>query len=125
MKVFAHGSYRFPHYTRLIWRCGIALMLIARSVAPALACTPPPGGLANHHNRAARSGGRRGARGHYEQMSATNFQDDTATISVLRYFKGSGPATVTITGFGPGALCRSFVQASDHWIFFAKGDPAR
>jgi hypothetical protein len=57
-------------------------------------------------------------------MTATNFQDDTATISVLRYFKGSGPATVSITGFGPGALCRSFVQVGDHWIFFAKGDPS-
>ena len=47
------------------------------------------------------------------QMTSVNLQDDTATITVRRYFKSSGPATVTITNFGAGALCRSFVQVGD------------
>lgn len=48
----------------------------------------------------------------------------TATVEVDRYYKGSGPAEVTITGFGEGSDCLSPVNEGDHLIFYATGDPA-
>jgi hypothetical protein len=108
----------------LRWRCGIALLLSALSAASALACTPPPGGLPVFTIAQRVQAADVVLEGTVTQMAAINFQDDTATIAVQRYFKGSGPASVTITNFGPGALCRSSVQVGEHWIFFAKGDPS-
>jgi hypothetical protein len=123
MKVFAHGSWQIARRTRPIWACGIALVLSALSVASALACTPPPGGLPVFTIAQRVQAADVVLEGDVTQMSAINFQNDTATISVTRYFKGSGSANVTITNFGPTSLCRSPVQVGDHWIFFAKGDP--
>ena len=123
MKVLAHGNRQFAPRPRLIWHSGIALLLSALSVASALACTPPPGGLpvftVAQRVRAADVV----LEGTVTQMTKINMPDDTATISVQRYFKGSGPASVTITGFGPTSLCRSPVHAGEQWIFYAKGDP--
>jgi hypothetical protein len=106
----------------LIWRFGIALVL-GLLPAMALACTPPPGGLPVFTIAQRVQAADVVLEGDITQMTATNFKDDTATISVQRYFKGSGPASVTITNFGPSSLCRSPVHAGEHWIFFAKGDP--
>ncbi|MEP7115426.1 MAG: hypothetical protein ABI862_19340 [Ilumatobacteraceae bacterium] len=108
----------------LVWRCGIALLLSALAAAPALACTPPPGGLPVFTIAQRVKAADVVLEGTVAQMTSVNLQNDTATITVQRYFKDSGPATVTITNFGSGALCRSFVQVGDHWIFFAKGDPS-
>ena len=94
------------------------------SAAPALACTPPPGGLPHYTIAQRVQAADVVLEGIVAQTTSVNLQDDTATITVQRYFKGSGPASATITNFGPGALCRSFVQVGDHWIFFAKGDPS-
>jgi hypothetical protein len=104
------------------WRCGIALLLSVLSAASALACTPPPGGLPVFTIAQRVQAADVVLQGTVTQMTAINFQNDTAAIAVQRYFKGTGPASVTITNFGPGSLCRSFVQVGDHWIFFAKGD---
>lgn len=113
-----------PSQLRLVLSCGIALVLCLLSVASALACTPPPGGLPIIPIAQRVQAADVVLEGTVTQMSATNFQDDTATISVLRYFKGSGPITVTITGFGLGALCRSFVQAGDRLShLIAEADP--
>jgi len=106
----------------LICRCGVALLL-GLLPAAALACTPPPGGLPIFTIAQRVQAADVVLEGDVTQMTAINFQNDTATISVTRYFKGSGPASVTITNFGPGALCRSQVDVGDHWLFFAKGDP--
>jgi hypothetical protein len=48
----------------------------------------------------------------------------TATVAVDVYYKGSGPAEVTITGFGQGPDCLSPVAKGDYLIFYATGDPA-
>jgi hypothetical protein len=108
----------------LRWHCSIALLLSALSAASALACTPPPGGLPVFTIAQRVQAADVVLEGTVAQMSAINFQNDTATITVQRYFKSTGPASVTITNFGPGSLCRSFVQVGGHWIFFAKGDPS-
>jgi hypothetical protein len=120
MRSIHQFTFRLP----LGWRCGIALVLSGLSAAPALACTPPPGGLPVFTIAQRVQAADVVLEGAVTQMTSVNGQDDTATITVQRYFKGSGPAAVTITNFGTHALCRSFVQAGDHWIFFAKGDPS-
>jgi Agrin NtA domain len=124
MNMHAHGVQQFTCRRHLIWHCGIALLLSALSVASALACTPPPGGLPVFTIAQRVQAAEVVLQGTVTQLTAINVQNDTATITVQRYFKGSGPATVTITNFGPSSLCRSAVQVGDHWIFFAKGDPS-
>lgn len=108
-------------------RHGSALALgvvLALWVAPALACTPPPGGLPIYTIAQRVAAADVVLEGTVTEVSTLTFPDDTATIQVQRFFKGSGPATVTITGFGPGAMCRSQVAVGNHFIFFARGDPA-
>jgi len=124
MNTHAPGVHRNVRRQWRGWRCGIALLLSALSAAPALACTLPPGGLP-HYTIAQRV---RAAdvvlRGTITQVTVENFQNYTATIAVQQYYKGSGPATVTIANFGTGADCHSAVHVGDDWIFFAKGDPS-
>jgi hypothetical protein len=108
---------------RLGWQCGFAALISVLSVAPALACTQPPGGVPHYtiaqHVKAAEVV----LEGTITQVTQVNFGDSTALIDVQQYFKGSGPATVTISGFGTGADCRAYVRAGDTWIFFANGNP--
>jgi len=117
------GIQRYDGRFRLAWRCGVALLLGLLPTA-ALACTPPPGGVPVYtiaqHVRAADVV----LRGTITQVTVKDFQNYTATISVQQYFKGNGPATVTITDFGTGADCRSSVRAGEEGIFFANGDPS-
>jgi hypothetical protein len=122
MEVFAYVGKRSARLTRLSWRCGIALLL-SMLPAAALACTPPPGGLPVFTIAQRVQAADVVLEGTVTQLTTISIPNDTATISVQRYFKGTGPASVTITNFGPGALCRSEVHVGDHWIFFAKGDP--
>jgi hypothetical protein len=49
---------------------------------------------------------------------------ETATIEVMQYLKGSGPAQVTMNNFGSSSMCLTSVKAGDHLIFYAAGDPA-
>jgi hypothetical protein len=106
---------------RLGWRCDIALLL-GLLPAAALACTQPPGGTPHYtiaqHVRAADVV----LKGMITQVMMDNY-NYTATVQVQEYFKANGPASVTITNFGTGADCRSFVKQGDTWIFFADGDP--
>jgi hypothetical protein len=46
----------------------------------------------------------------------------TATIQVRQYLKGSGPEQLTVTGYGPTALCRSEVQSGDVRVFYIVND---
>ena len=48
----------------------------------------------------------------------------SATVDVRQYFKGQGPATVDISGFGNPGLCLSRVGTGDRLIFYARGDPS-
>src|SRR4051794_27482342 len=105
------------------WRRGVALLL-GLLPAAVLACTPPPGGVPvftiGQHVQAADVV----LRGTITQVTVESFQNYTATIAVQQYFKGNGPATVTITDFGTGADCRSSVHVGEDGIFFANGDPS-
>jgi hypothetical protein len=87
----------------------------------ALACTPPPGGLPDYSvaDRAADAPV-------ILEGTITHLGDDfpqVATIAVNRYFKGIGPAEVTISGFGPSSVCLSEVNEGDHLVFYAQGSP--
>src|SRR5574341_191177 len=48
----------------------------------------------------------------------------TASIQVLQYLKGGGPAEVAMSNFGSSAMCLAQVHVGDHFIFYATGDPA-
>ena len=107
---------------RRAWAGGIALLLSLLWTAPALACTPPPGGLPHYTIAQRVQAADVVLRGRITKVTVENFRDYTATIAVQEYFKGNGPATVTIANFGTGADCRSAVHVGDDWIFFANGD---
>ena len=118
----AHSLHRLACHPRTFWQYGVALLLSLMWAAPALACTQPPGGTPHYtisqHVRAADVV----LNGTITQVTSDNY-NYTATVQVQEYFKGSGPAIVTITNFGTGADCRSVVRTGDDWIFFANGDP--
>ncbi len=46
-----------------------------------------------------------------------------ATVKVQSYFKGSGPATVKISGFSSGADCQEMVQVNQQAVLFTFGNP--
>jgi hypothetical protein len=46
-----------------------------------------------------------------------------ATIAVRHYFKGSGPAVVTVGRFGNSSMCLIDVKKDDHYIFFVATNP--
>lgn len=111
---------------RLSYRLSAALILVCAAFAfhatPAAACTPPPGGpitfTVAERTRAASVVlvGR--------VISTTgDYGSYVATVHLQEYIKGSGPATVAITGFGPGSLCLSEVTVGQMAIFFTNGDP--
>ncbi len=100
---------------------GLAAALLSLLwAAPALACTPPPGGLPHYSIAQRVAAADVVLEGIVDSLATTSIPDDTATISVLQVFKGNQPGSVTIVGFGPGSLCRSSVQVGQHLIFFAR-----
>lgn len=94
------------------------------SYAPAFACTPPPGGLPHYtvadHVKAAPIV-LEGVATAITMGSSTELE--VASIQVRRYYKGIGPAVVSISGFGADMACLSPVNVGDHLIIYAKGDP--
>ncbi len=99
----------------------ISLALI-KPVPPVFACTPPLGGHPIYSVTE-----RTNAAEVVLEGTVTNLTDPfygTATVEVNRYFKGSGPATVTITDLGTTALCLSPVSVGSHYIFYTVGSPS-
>jgi hypothetical protein len=47
----------------------------------------------------------------------------TALVEVEFYYKGHGPAIVTITGFGVGEDCRDEVSIGTNAVFYGMGNP--
>jgi hypothetical protein len=47
----------------------------------------------------------------------------TALVAVERYYKGRGPAIVTITGFGEDVSCRDKVAIGEQALFYGRGSP--
>jgi hypothetical protein len=99
---------------------GLALFIPSQA---AWACTPPPGGLPHYttadHVKAAPVV--------FEGVvSSTTFVNYyvQATVQVVQYLKGTGPAKLEISGFGDSSVCLSSVQDGDHLIFLTTGDPA-
>lgn len=97
------------------------VLFVCFTPGQALACTPPPGGLPKlttaDRTRLAPlvlEGTVTAIAGSYPIV---------ATIDVVQYLKGNGPATVTISGFGSSSVCLSEVSAGQRLIFYASGDP--
>jgi hypothetical protein len=85
-------------------------------------CTPPIGGLPRYTVAERVAAADIVLEGTVTAVSGD--PPNSATITVLQYIKGSGPATVTMGNFGPGSICRSEVNIGDHRLFYASGDPA-
>jgi hypothetical protein len=96
------------------------MLLILIWTTPALACTPPPGGLPVYTIAQRVAAADVVLEGTVTSLATASIPDDTATIAVQHYFKGTGASNVTIVGFGPSSFCRSQVQVGEHLIFFAK-----
>jgi hypothetical protein len=109
---------------RLFLLCLLLATLFAWQPSPTFACEPlPPEQAAQAtHTRRTQSADIV-LEGTITDTAGRDFAH-TATIEVDLYYKGSGPAEVTITGFGQGPDCLSPVAEGDHLIFYATGDPA-
>lgn len=92
------------------------------SLAPV--CTPPPGGLPVYTTAERVANAEIVLEGTITKVvEEMNDVSQVATVSVTLYYKGYGPAEVTIDGFGPGSLCLSYVQEGDHRVFYAHDNP--
>jgi hypothetical protein len=100
-----------------------SLGALALQPQTALACTPPPGGLPTYTVAQHVQASQVVLEGIVAAVVTVNYSD-TASVKVLQYIKGSGPAQVDISGFGPDSMCLSEVKAGDHLIFLASVDSA-
>ena len=105
----------------------VPLVLLAALLAPprrAAACTPPPGGLPTFSAAERAWAAAVVLEGTVSAVDGEPFAMQTATVTLHEYFKGGGPATVTISNLGSGALCLSAVSVGLRAIFYTTGDPA-
>lgn len=115
-----------PRYTVTMKRFFLLVPLVlslALTTQTAWACTPPPGGLPHYTTADHVQAAPVVLEGVVSSTTFVNYYVE-ATVQVVQYLKGQGPALVTISGFGDSSVCLSSVQAGDHLIFLASGDPA-
>jgi hypothetical protein len=112
---------------RLIVALGlvVGLGLMVMPAGRLWACTPPPGGLPDYTPADRTEAAEVVLEGTIVGRVDTSGYPwlETALVKVHRYFKGTGPALVTISHFGPGALCLSEVYIGQRAIFYTRGDP--
>lgn len=107
--------------------CALCLFAFAFfPTPPAHACTPPPGGLPQFTPEERAAQAQLVLVGEVTALpdGPSGIPGETATIAVREYLKGGGPAQITITGYGPSAICRSPVAVGDVRVFYATGDGA-
>ncbi len=56
-------------------------------------------------------------------VTAISEDRERTTIKVSRYFKGDGPGSVTVLGFGWGTDCLPVTRVGQHAIFYTTGNP--
>jgi len=88
-----------------------------------MACTPPPGGPQHFTTAEHVQAAPVVLEGVVSYTSFVNFYV-SATVQVVQYIKGTGPASVEIANFGDSSVCLSSVRDGDHLIFLASGDPS-
>ncbi len=88
----------------------------------ALACTPPPGGLPQYTVAERVNAAPIVIEGAVTKIDGQT-SPYTATINVIRYFKGSGTDTIQVKNYGSSSLCLSDVRVNDHRIFYITGNP--
>lgn len=112
--------------SRSAWFAACALLIAGALLIaprPAFACTPPPGGLPNYTAAQRTLDADVVLIGTVAALSnGPGIPGDTATIDVERYLKDSGPETLSVSGYGPSALCRSELQVGQRWIFYIVRD---
>ena len=102
----------------------ITLIIFSSTVPSALACSPAPGyetPTISERTKAA-TVILEVTLDEPEGTDERPYYHETASFTVHQWLKGSGPDTITVTGFGPGAACLSSIPAQ-RAILFATGDP--
>lgn len=107
----------------------ICLALLAGALLaaprPALACTPPPGGLPTYTPAERAQSSDIVALGTVSELRENfGIPGETATIAVERYLKGDGPEPIVVSGYGPGSICRSQLEVGARLIFYIVRDGA-
>ena len=103
--------------------------MVSAAVYPAQradACSPPAGGFPKFTVSDRTEAAEIVLEGTVASLTDEDILGDfhSATVDVQQYFKGQGPATVDISGFGNPGLCLSRVGTGDRLIFYARGDPS-
>lgn len=98
----------------------LASLLYLKPTPLAHACTQPPGGHPSYSVTEQTNAATIVLEGTVTAISDT--YQGTASVRVARYFKGYGPATVTIDRLGTSALCLSSVVVEGRYIFYAYGN---
>ncbi len=101
----------------------VAGWILTVSIRPVYACTPPPDGLPYYTVADRVRAAEVVLEGTVTDVITGTIPGDTATVEVHQYFKGTGPDTVTIRGFGPSSACLSTVYQNDRLIFYTRGNP--
>jgi hypothetical protein len=123
MKIFCSSKTNLTNLSvRSSLILGLVAVLFSLSIIPALACAaqPPPSAYPTYTLK--------------ERISLAPYvfsgtitdikygETAVATVKVQSYFKGSGPATVKISGFSSGADCQEMVNKGQQAVFFTFGD---
>ncbi|MBE9126602.1 MULTISPECIES: META domain-containing protein [unclassified Coleofasciculus] len=92
----------------------IALSLM--QTKPAAACRPAPGSSpATIEQRVSQTP-------YVFEGTVTQVNGDTLTIRVNRYFKGSGPKVVTLTGFNSNSCQNIITEPGERYLFFGENE---
>lgn len=110
------------HYIGLV--CFV-LILSAATVRPVYACSPIPTVEGEPTPTAETLESRIQKIPIIFEGTVTAISEDRAltTVQVNRYFKGDGPGTVTVLGFGWGTDCLPVTSVGEHAIFYTTGNP--
>jgi len=124
---FFRHPFAFKYWLRVMVACCCGLGLALAPPQPrAQACSPGPGYPYYTLEQ----------RAHAAEMilegtvlsTTSRYNMQLATVSVQKYFKNQRnfqplPPIVTISNLGDNALCLSWVEPGEHWIFFVRGNP--
>jgi len=124
---FFRHPFAFKYWVRVMVACGCGLGLALAPPQPrAQACSPGPGYPYYTLEQRAQAAEMLLEGTVLSVIHQRNME--IATVSVQQYFKNQRdfqplPHIVTISNLGDNALCLSWVEPGEHWIFFVRGNP--
>ncbi len=102
----------------------VVLALVTSPARPVFACTPPPGGLPIKTVADRVGAADIALKGTVIAFTGEEFMgNQVATIRVEQYYKGEGPALVTVSRYGTGSLCLTPVTVGREGLFYILDTP--